>query len=122
MNAVGRVTSGRDCDGQQLRYPDLFGNWLTIGSQAGNVNLDRLDGTLPAFLDGAATGEAPWKRRDDDEETAILLGLYHDRLGAHLIHPVTGGSEFIGGDTAREPPSRDRRRLRGLHRLVVVGG
>jgi hypothetical protein len=25
------------------------------------VNLDRLDGALKAFLDGAATGGAPWK-------------------------------------------------------------
>jgi hypothetical protein len=38
------------------------------------VNLDRLDGALPAFLDGVATGEAPWERRDDDEETAIPSG------------------------------------------------
>jgi hypothetical protein len=55
-NAVVSAISGRDCDGQQLRYSDLFRNWLTISSQAGNVNLDRPDGALPAFLDGAATG------------------------------------------------------------------
>jgi hypothetical protein len=74
VQAVGRATSGRDCDGQQLRYPDLFGNWLTISTQAGNVNLDRLDGALPAFLDGAATGEAPRERRDDDEKPPSSSG------------------------------------------------
>jgi len=63
--------------------------WLTVSSQAGDVNLDRLDGALQAFLDGAATGEAPGERRDDDEETAILVGLHHDRSGAHFVHPVT---------------------------------
>src|SRR6516165_7147179 len=83
------ATSGGDCDGQQLRGSDFFGYWLTVSSQAGNVYLDRLDGALAAFLEGAAAGEAPWERRDDDEEAAVLVGLHHDRVGAHLVHPVT---------------------------------
>jgi hypothetical protein len=38
------------------------------------VNLDRLDGALPAFLDGAATREAPRERRDDDEKPPSSSG------------------------------------------------
>jgi hypothetical protein len=53
-DAVSGATSGRDCDCQQLRCSDFFGNWLAVSSQASDVNLDRLDGALPAFLNGAS--------------------------------------------------------------------
>ena len=84
---------------QQLRCSDFFGYWLTVSSQAGDVNLDRLDGALQAFLDGAATGEAPGERRDDTKKppsssgsTTIVQVLISFILSQH-------GAEFIGADT-----------------------
>jgi hypothetical protein len=46
--------SGSDCDGQQLRCPNLFGDGFTVSPQAGDVNFDRLDGPLTAFFDRLA--------------------------------------------------------------------
>ena len=80
------VVSGRDCDGQQLGYPDLVGNRLTIGLQAGDVDLDGLDRSLPAFVDRAATGEASRQGRDGHKVAAAILGLRNDCVRAHRIH------------------------------------
>jgi hypothetical protein len=53
-----RVVSGGDRDGQQLRCADLTGNRLAAGLQADDVDPDRLDGPLPALLEGAARATA----------------------------------------------------------------
>ena len=44
---------------------------------------------LPGCFTRGGTIEECRERGDDDEETAISLGLHHDRVSAHLVHPVT---------------------------------
>ena len=80
------VVSGRDRYSQQLGCPNLLGNRLTIGLQAGNADLDGLDRSLPAFVDGATAGEASRNGRDGHEIAAAVLGLHHDCVRAHRIH------------------------------------
>jgi hypothetical protein len=84
-----KVVSGCDRNGQQLGCPHLVGNWLAIGLQAGDVDLNGLDCSLPAFLDRAATGKAPRQDRDGHEVATAVLGLHNDCVRAHRIHIVT---------------------------------
>src|SRR6266516_1641694 len=79
------VLSGCDRDRQQLGYPNLLGNRLTIGPQTCDVDLDRLDRPLPAFVDRAATGEASRQGRDGHEVAAAILRLHDDRVRPHRI-------------------------------------
>jgi hypothetical protein len=81
--------SGRHRDGQQLRFPDFFRDRFTVGLQARDVSLDRLDRPRPALLDGPATGEAARQSRDSHEKPPSGSGSTTIVYVRIVIDPVT---------------------------------
>ena len=82
--------SSGDGHREELWRAYLFRNGFAVGEQAGDVHFDRFSSSVPALLDTAGMGEASRKSRDCHIEVAVLVGLNHDRLGAHGPHLLTG--------------------------------
>jgi hypothetical protein len=89
---AGSERGGRlGCDRyrKKMGFTNLFRDRLTIGLKSCDMSFDGFHCPRPTLIDSSAAREAPRQRRDGHKVAAVRLGLDHDRVGTHHVHPVT---------------------------------